>query len=308
MIHLITKLFPVWAILLSVIAYFSPNTFSELKSAIIPLLTVIMFGMGMTLTWSNFRKVIKSPGVIFIGVLLQYLVMPLSAFIISKLLDLPTSYMAGMILVGTSAGGTASNVICYLARGNVALSITLTMTSTLIAIFATPSLTYLYLNQIISVPFWNMLLSILQIVIFPVLLGTTINTFLRKHINKIRPVFPLISTMAIVIIIAIIVGLNQPRLQEVGFILIFAVMLHNLCGLLIGYWLPKSIGYNDQICRTLSIEVGMQNSGLSVALAVKYFSIIAAIPGAIFSIWHNLSGSILAGYWSSRNPYIPEKS
>jgi BASS family bile acid:Na+ symporter len=208
--------------------------------------------------------------------------------------------------VGSSAGGTASNVICYLARGNVALSITLTMASTLVAVFAMPALSLLYLHQIVHVPFLKMLFSILQMVLIPVLAGTTINTFLGTRIKKIGPVFPFVSTIAIVVIIAIIIGLNQTKLKEVGFIIICAVMLHNLSGLLIGFWFPKLFGYDDRTCRTLSIEVGMQNSGLSVALAVKYFSVMAAIPGAIFSIWHNLSGSFLAGYWTFRKSDEPK--
>jgi BASS family bile acid:Na+ symporter len=260
MIHLLTRLFPLWAILLSVTAFFFPNLFAGLKQAIIPLLSVVMFCMGMTLKWSDFKETVKSPKIILIGVLLQYFVMPLSAFLISRSFGLSPEYVAGMVLVGSSAGGTASNVICYLARGNVALSITLTMVSTLIAVFAMPALSLL--------------------------------------LKKIGPVFPFVSTIAIVVIIAIIIGLNQTKLKEVGLLIICAVMLHNLSGLLIGFWFPKSLGYDDRTCRTLSIEVGMQNSGLSVALAVKYFSVMAAIPGAIFSIWHNLSGSFLAGYWS----------
>ncbi len=299
MIHRITQLFPLWAILFSIAAYFRPELFSPYKSAIIPFLTVVMFGMGMTLKWDHFKKVIQSPGIIFVGVGLQYLVMPLTAFLISKALKLSPDITAGMVLVGSSSGGTASNVICYLAKGNVALSITLTMTSTLIAVVATPFLSYLYLHQIVTVPFWKMLLSILQMVLIPVVIGTTINTFFGEKLKKVRSIFPLISVIAIVIIIAIIVGLNQAKFSQVGFVIIFAVILHNLSGLLAGYWLPKWLGYDEKTNRTLSIEVGMQNSGLSVALAVKYFSTLAAIPGAIFSIWHNLSGSLLAGIWGS---------
>lgn len=298
MILLLTRLFPLWAILLSVTAFFFPNAFVGMRPAIIPLLSVVMFCMGMTLKWSDFREIVKSPKIILIGVLLQYFVMPLSAFLISKSFGLSAEFIAGMVLVGSSAGGTASNVICYLAKGNVALSITLTMASTLIAVFAMPALSLLYLHQIVHVPFIKMLFSILQMVIIPVIAGTTLNTFLGTRIKNVGPVFPFFSTIAIVVIIAIIISLNQTKLKEVGLIIVSAVMLHNMSGLMIGYWLPKILGYDNRTCRTLSIEVGMQNSGLSVALAVKHFSVMAAIPGALFSIWHNLSGSFLAGYWS----------
>ena len=301
MIHWVTRLFPLWAMTFALIAYVYPHHFSSLKTAIIPLLTVVMFGMGMTLTLFDFKKVFMSPRVIFTGVFLQYFVMPLSAFLISKLFNLPAPFTAGMVLVGCSPGGTASNVICYLAKGNVALSITLTLASTLLAILFTPSLTWLYLHELIPVPFWNMLMSVLQIVLLPVLIGTVINTLWGNRLRKLAHVFPLVSSLAIVLIIAIVVGLNKSKLLDVGLIIICSVILHNLFGLICGYWLPKLLGYNTQTCRTLSIEVGMQNSGLSVALAAKYFMAAAAIPGALFSVWHNLSGSILAGYWGSRS-------
>ena len=300
MIEKLTKLFPVWAILFSILAFIFPSFFSSFKSAIIPLLTVVMFGMGMTLTWDNFNSVIKTPKTILIGVILQFAIMPLSAFIISKSFGLSAQFTAGMILVGSSSGGTASNVITYLADGDVALSITLTMTSTILAVIFTPLLTLLYLNQVVPVPFWQILLSILQMVLVPVLLGTTINSLFNKKIEKFRPVFPLLSTIAIVLIIAIIIALNKPKLVDLNYIIIICVILHNSSGLFFGYFSTKLFGYDIKTCRTIGIEVGMQNSGLSVALAVKYFSAIAAIPGAIFSIWHNLSGSILAGYWSSK--------
>jgi BASS family bile acid:Na+ symporter len=301
MINWLTRLFPLWALTFALIAYVYPHHFSSLKTAIIPLLTVVMFGMGMTLTLSDFKKIFASPGVICTGVFLQYFVMPLSAFLICKSLNLSAPLSAGIVLVGCSPGGTASNVICYLAKGNVALSITLTLASTLLAVLVTPSLTWLYLHQIIPVPFWNMLLSVLQIVLVPVIIGTAINTLWGPRLRKIIHVFPFVSTLAIVLIIAIVVGLNKSKLLDVGLIIIGSVILHNLIGLLCGYWLPKLLGYDTQTCRTLSIEVGMQNSGLSVALATKYFTATAAIPGALFSVWHNLSGSVLAGYWNSRS-------
>jgi len=296
--HFSTSLFPVWAILLSVIAYIVPSMFVPLKSAIIPLLAVIMFGMGMTLTANDFRRVLQRPKIIVIGALLQFSVMPLAAWLVSLLLGLPTALLVGMVLVGASSGGTASNVVCYLARGDVALSITLTTVSTLLAVVALPGLTWLYVGQSVPVPVLDMLWSVLKIVIAPVMAGVAINGLIGEKLSKIRPLFPLLSVLAIVFIIAIIVALNQPRLAEMGAGVAVAVMLHNLVGLGCGYWLPRLLGYDRRTCRTLAIEVGMQNSGLSVALAVKYFSPLAALPGAIFSIWHNLSGSVLAGYWT----------
>ncbi len=300
MINRITRLFPLWAILFSILAYRTPGLFIELKPAIVPLLGVVMFGMGMTLTWQNFSAVLKRPQVIGLGVLMQYLVMPLTAWMIAELLDLPPYLMAGLVLVGACPGGTASNVVCYLARGDVALSITLTTTSTLLAIIATPLLTWLYVGQKVPVPVVSMLWSIFKIVLLPVALGVLINSLFGPRLSGFKHLFPLVSVVAIVVIIAIIVALNQGNLASMGVSVAFAVMLHNMLGLAGGYWLPRALGWNERICRTLAIEVGMQNSGLGVALAVKYFSAAAALPGAIFSIWHNLTGSMLAGYWSRR--------
>ncbi|PVV15931.1 MAG: bile acid:sodium symporter [gamma proteobacterium symbiont of Ctena orbiculata] len=301
MINQITRLFPLWAVLFSLMAFGKPDLFIDLKPAIVPLLGVVMFGMGMTLTWQNFTAVLKRPAAIGLGVLLQYLVMPLAAWVIAELLGLPPYLMAGLVLVGACPGGTASNVVCYLARGDVALSITLTTASTLLAIVATPLLTWLYVGQKVPVPVVSMLWSIFKIVLLPVMFGVAVNTLFGRRLAAVKHIFPLVSVLAIVVIIAIIVALNEGNLATLGISLALAVMLHNLVGLLSGYWLPRILGMDDRICRTLAIEVGMQNSGLGVALAVKYFSAAAALPGALFSIWHNLTGSMLAGYWSRRD-------
>ena len=292
-----TALFPVWAILLSMIAYALPDFFIGLKAGIIPLLVIIMFGMGMTLTTEDFKRVLLQPKTIALGVLLQYLLMPLAAWLISLALQLPTELMIGMVLVGSSAGGTASNVICYLARGNVALSITLTLCSTLLAIVAMPALTLLYAGQSIGVPAAAMLLSILKIILLPVLLGVTLNTLFHKRLEPLLPFFPALSSLAIILIIAIIIALNRDNIAGMGISVLAAVMLHNLLGLASAYGIARALRYDETTARTLAIEVGMQNSGLSVALAIKYFSTSAALPGALFSIWHNLSGSILAAWW-----------
>ena len=301
MINRILNLFPLWAIIFCLVALIIPDVFASMKQAIVPLLTIVMFGMGMTLTWENFYEVIKSPKVILLGILLQFIIMPLTAYLISILFGFSSALIAGMLLVGSSPGGTASNVITYLAKGKVALSITLTLTSTILSVAATPALTYLYLQHYIDIPVWSMFLSVLQMVLVPVLLGTFINSYFRKKLEKIQPVFPLISVIAIVWIIAIIVGLNRDKLSDIGMLIVAAVILHNSAGLILGYTITRLFKYDKQTCRTIAIEVGMQNSGLAVALAIKFFSAAAAIPGAVFSIWHNLSGSLLAGIWRTKN-------
>lgn len=296
-----TSLFPVWAVLFSVFAYAVPGPFAALKPAIVPLLGLVMLGMGMTLTWGNFSKVLRRPGTILLGTLLQYAIMPLAAWLIARALGLPPMLMAGLVLVGSCPGGTASNVICYLARGDVALSITLTTISTLLAVVATPLLTLLYAGAKVPVPAEPMLLSIAKIVLVPVLAGMAANHFFGRKLGAVKHAFPLISVAAIVLIIAIIVALNHDTLGTMGPAVAAAVILHNATGLALGYGVPRLLGRDERTCRTLAIEVGMQNSGLAVALAIKYFSATAGLPGALFSVWHNLSGSLLAGWWRRKD-------
>ena len=294
----LTLAFPVWALLFSSVAFWMPHLFTPMKGAIVPFLVVIMFGMGMTLTVADFKRVVQSPRQIGLGVFLQYAVMPLAAFVIAKALRLPDELLVGLVLLGSCPGGTASNVICYLAQANVALSITLTLTSTLLAVVATPVLTWLYVGQQVPVPVNSMLISVLKIVLVPVALGVVINTFWGHAMARFKAVFPFISMLAIIVIIAVIVALSQEKIAAMGVMIALAVILHNLTGLVSGYYVTRWLGFDKATCRTLAIEVGMQNSGLGVALATKYFTPLAALPSALFSIWHNLSGSALAGYWS----------
>ncbi len=289
-----------WAIIISLVAWQYPELFMAYEPWIVPLLAVVMFGMGLTLHLSDFSYVLQMPRLIFAGIILQYTIMPFTAVVLSDLMGLDPVLTAGMILVGACPGGTASNVICYLARGNVALSITLTAVSTLLAVFLTPALTAELVSKTIDVPVLDMLLSILYMVIVPVSAGVLLNHVAGKLLRPVRVFFPLLSVIAIVFIIAIIVSLNAQQVHQIGVTVLIAVILHNSAGLFLGYFTSRLMGFSPTECRTLAIEVGMQNSGLAVALAIKYFSATAALPGAIFSIWHNLSGSILAGFWSSR--------
>ena len=296
----ITRLFPLWALLFSVLALWRPAWFGAAKPAIVPLLGVVMFSMGMTLTWQSFAAVLRRPQRIALGIALQYLVMPFAAWTIALVLGLSPALTAGLVLVGASPGGTASNVVCYLARGDLALSITLTTASTLLAVVATPLLTWVYVGQQVPVPVFEMLLSIVKIVLLPVVLGVAINSLAGRRLEPVKQFFPLLSVAAIVFIIAIVVALNRDNLAQTGVLVALAVLLHNAVGLASGYWLGLRLTGDPRIARTLAIEVGMQNSGLAVALAVQYFSAAAALPGALFSIWHNLSGSALAAVWSRR--------
>lgn len=295
----VTLLFPLWAILLGG-AMMWPGIFVGFKESIVPLLGLVMFGMGMTLTVEEFAQALRRPRIVAVGVALQYLVMPLAAFVVAKALGFQPELVAGMILVGSAPGGTASNVICWLGRGDVALSITLTTLSTLLAVVLTPVLTWFYLGQSVDVPFWGMMASVAKVVLLPVAAGVAINRLGGRRLKPVAEWFPAVSVVAIVLIIAIIVALNRDRLADMGIIVAVGVALHNLIGMSAGYGAAWWLGYEEKVRRTLAIEVGMQNSGLAVALAVKHFTPMAALPGAVFSVWHNLSGSALASWWRSR--------
>ena len=297
MIRRINALFPIWAILLSFLAYLKPEFFTPHKENISLLLSTIMFFMGVTLHLDDFTRVLKQPKAIFIAVALKFICMPLAAILISKILNLSTELYVGMVLVGVVSGGTAANVISYLAKGDVALSITITLSTTVLAIVLTPLLTLLYVGQSVPVPVSDMLISIVQIVALPVVFGVTVNYFLHTLIKRYESYFAMLSMITIVFVIAIIVALNQGNISSIGFLTVVAIILHNGIGLASGYFGARWFGYNHTVCKTIAIDVGMQNSGLAVALAMKYFTPLSALPGAIFSIWHNISGALLAGFW-----------
>lgn len=298
MIRTMTNLFPLWAILFSGLAFVQPDIFVGFKTSIVPLLTIIMLAMGLTLTPKDFSNIRKNIGAVTTGIVLQFSVMPLVALAIAMLLNFDADLTVGLVLVGCVAGGTSSNVMCFLAKGDVALSITMTAISTLLGVILTPLLVEALAGKAVDIPVAGMIISLVKVVLVPVLVGVFINTLFHKHISTLNPILPLISMAAIVMIIAIVVALNSGKLIEVGPMVALAVVLHNSAGLLAGYWIPKKLGFDEKICRTIAFEVGLQNSGLATALAMKFFAPTAAIAGTIFSVWHNISGSILAGYWA----------
>lgn len=297
MVTAVTRLFPLWAVLFSICAWAWPETLARMGGWIVPLLMLIMFGMGMTLTPADFHRVIKRPRVIAIGAALQFLIMPLAAFAVGHLLQLPQALLVGLVIVGCCPGGTASNVISYLARADVALSISMTFLTTLLGVLLTPALIWLYVGESVPVPVASMLRSLVEIVLLPVAAGVALNSLAGRRLAPLANVFPLMSVLAIVLVIGIVVALNHARIGESGLQLALAVVLHNLAGLAGGYLLARALRVPEIAARTIAIEVGMQNSGLGVALALKYFSPLSALPGALFSIWHNLSGSLLAWRW-----------
>ena len=300
MTSLFNRLFPLWALLAAVIAFSNADLFASFEPFIVPLLAIVMFMMGLTLERADLQRVIADPRPVLVGVACQFVIMPLLALTLATMLQLSTQLTAGMVLVGSCAGGTASNVITYLARGDVALSISMTIASTLVGVIATPLLCSFYLSQTVAVDTLGLLLSIVQLVLLPVVLGYALNNWWPGPVSRLQPVLPGAAIISILVIIATVVALNADRLLDVGLVTVIAVMLHNCLGLSGGYLMGRLLGFNLRQSQTLAIEVGMQNSGLGVALALQFYSATAALPGAIFSVWHSISGSILASYWSRK--------
>lgn len=290
----IAVLFPAWAVALAAAGFLLPDVFQAGAPLIVPLLVIIMFGMGLTLKTADFSRAVRHWPYVLLGMVLQFGLMPATAWAIAHLLSLPPQLTLGMILVGSVAGGTASNVITFLAGGDVALSITMTSISTLLSVVATPILTWLYAGTNIPVPVGALLVSIAEIVVAPVVGGMVVNRLMGERWPDRDGWCALGSAAAIGIVIAIVVALNAGAIATLGVVVLLAVMLHNCIGLGAGFGLTYLVTRNSVVARTIAIEVGMQNSGLAVALAQQYFSAAAALPGAVFSVWHNLSGAGLA--------------
>ena len=292
-------------IAVAALALFAPQTCLWIKTSWINwLLGIVMFGMGLTLKMSDFKVVFSRPKDIIIGFIAQFTLMPLIAFVLTKAFQLPTEIAVGVILVGTCPGGTSSNVMTYLSKGDVPLSVGMTAVSTLFAPLMTPLLTLLYAGQRVDVNAVAMFLSIVKVVLVPIALGLVCNYFFGKLTREIVRILPLISTLAIIMIIASVVSANSGRLKTVGAMVVVVVVLHNLLGYAAGYGVGKLLRLDATKCRALSIEVGMQNSGLATSLAATHFAQypLATIPGAVFSVWHNISGAVYANFLASRHP------
>ena len=261
------------------------------------LLMIVMFGMGLTLKLSDFKLVLTRPKDILIGCAAQFTIMPLLAFALGKLFALDDALLAGVILVGTCPGGTASNVITYLSEGDVALSVGMTSVNTLLAPVLTPAITYLLLRTTVTVDVMAMFISIVQVVIIPIALGLVINKLFEKATRTVVEVLPAVSVIAICMIVAAVVSHNADKIFATGITIFAVVILHNLLGYVFGYGVARLFGLELAKKKAMAIEVGMQNSGLATSLAGTAFPnlAMATVPGAIFSVWHNISGAILAG-------------
>lgn len=286
------------ALLVAIIALIFPQPIHAAipTSWVNTLLGIVMFGMGMTLKLSDFKVVFTKPKAVICGILSQFIIMPVLAFLLVTLFQLPTELAVGVILVGACPGGTSSNVMTYLAKGDIALSVGMTACTTIMAPFVTPALVLLLAGQTVDVSYVSMLVSIVQVVLVPIALGFVINYFFSKFAQAFSKALPLISVIAICLIIMAVVSANAAKLMTTGPLVVAVVMLHNVCGYALGYLAGRLLGLTKEQMRTLSIEVGMQNSGLATSLATMHFAAMpmAAVPGTVFSVWHNISGAVYA--------------
>lgn len=290
-------LFPALILLGGVSGVLVPQVFSGLSSWINPLLMVIMFCMGLSLTLPDFGLVFKNPLPVLGGVAAQFMVMPAMGWLVAWGLNLDPALAAGLILVGCAPGGTASNVVAYLARGNVALSVSMTSLSTLVAPVFTPLLAFWLAGQYLPVDARSMAGTVFQVVLIPVVLGIVLRMLLNSVVLGILAALPWLSVAAITVVVTIIVAGSSEAIMSAGLLVFLAVALHNGLGLLLGYGIGKLLRVPEESRRTIAIEVGMQNSGLAGGLAKQYFTPEAALPAAVFSVWHNLSGAVISSLW-----------
>jgi Predicted Na+-dependent transporter len=288
-------------LVIAALALFVPSSLGWIKTSWVnPLLMIVMFGMGLTLKPSDFAVVFKRPKDIILGVCAQFIIMPLLAFGLGKAFRLEDALLVGVVLCGTCPGGTSSNVMTYLSKGDVPLSVGMTSVSTLLAPFLTPAITYLLLKSSVDVNMAAMFISIIKVVIIPIGLGLIINHFFAEATQKAVTVLPLVSVTAIVMIVAAVVSANSAKILSTGAIVFVVVILHNCLGYALGFGIAKALHIKLSKAKALSIEVGMQNSGLATSLAKTAFPnlAMATVPGAVFSVWHNISGAILANIYS----------
>ncbi|WP_088103311.1 bile acid:sodium symporter family protein [Halalkalibacter urbisdiaboli] len=296
--RLLSKYFALIVIIISILAFLLPSGFTWIAPHIVLLLSIIMFGMGLTMKPTDFSVVAKRPVPVLIGVIAQFVIMPLVAYLLAIILQLPPELAVGLILVGACPGGTASNVMVYLAKGDVPISVAMTSVSTLLAPILTPAILLLLAGQWLPIDAWAMFQSIIEMIIIPIILGILVRRFLPNTVEKSVKALPIISILAILAIVAAVVGVNKENIATTGLLVFLAVILHNGFGLALGYVTARLCGIDETKRRAIAIEVGMQNSGLGASLASVHFSPLAALPSAIFSVWHNISGPALVSFWT----------
>jgi BASS family bile acid:Na+ symporter len=305
-LKVIEKSFAPIALIVSAVAWFAPEPFLYLRPHIPRLLGLIMFSMGATLTGEDFRRVLLHRRAILIVVGMQYTIMPLTALILARGFDLSPALSVGTVLVGSCPGGTASNVICYLAGADLALSLSMTLCSTLLAPLATPAVVWLIANQWVPIPVAGLFQSIIAIVILPLAGGFLLRRWLPGPVERVRPYLPTVAIASIVAIIACVLAMNRDGMTDMSLSAVAVVVLHKGAGFTLGYAVARLLRLDRRTARTSSVEVGMQNSGLAVSLAATWFGQSAALPGALFSLWQNLAGAGLANWWRGRSISDPK--
>jgi bile acid:Na+ symporter, BASS family len=299
MLQTLTNLFPLWVLVGGALALVEPAWFTWFSGPLIVWgLAVIMLGMGITLSFADFRRALALPRPIALGFASQFLVMPALAWGIARALDLATPFAVGLILVGACPGGTASNVVTYIARANLPLSVLMTMCSTMGAIVLTPLLTEALAGTMVPVDAWGLFVSTLQVVLLPVLIGVSLHHIAPRAVGVVQPIAPLLAVIAIVLIVASVIGQSAQAILASAGRLGAAVLLLHSGGFALGYLIARVFGYDEIVRRTVSIEVGMQNSGLAVVLSRLHFADpLTAVPGALSSVTHSVLGSLLAAIW-----------
>ena len=304
--------FTIWIFASVAVAMYYPQYFQragdfEFTGLIVPLIQIIMFGMGTAMSLKDFAGVVKMPKGVFVGLACQFTIMPLVGLTLAWSFDFPAEIAAGIVLIGSVSGGVASNVMAYIAKANLALSITMTAIATLVAPLMTPLLMRLLANQFVPIDFVSMMISVAKIVLVPIVLGLLFNKVMHGRAKWLDRTMPLVSMAGIAVVLTIIVASGRDALLDIGLLLFLAAILHNAIGYVLGYWGCRLIGLDEQSCRTISLEVGMQNGGLATGIAVEMGKVATVgLAPAIFGPWMNISGSALANWWR-RNDALADK-
>ena len=304
--------FTIWIFASVAVSMYYPQYFQragdfEFTRLIVPLIQIIMFGMGTAMSLKDFAGVVKMPKGVFVGLACQFTIMPLVGLTLAWTFDFPAEIAAGIVLIGSVSGGVASNVMAYIAKANLALSITMTAIATLVAPLMTPLLMRLLANQFVPIDFVSMMISVAKIVLVPIVLGLLFNKVMHGRAKWLDRTMPLVSMAGIAVVLTIIVASGRDALLDIGLLLFLAAIMHNAIGYVLGYWGCRLIGLDEQSCRTISLEVGMQNGGLATGIAVEMGKVATVgLAPAIFGPWMNISGSALANWWR-RNDALADK-
>ncbi len=298
--------FTLWIIIFSLMAFLQPELFKPIASHISYLLGFIMLGMGLTMSLRDFELVFKYPKEVFYGVAFRYCIMPLVGYSVAKLLGLPPALAAGMVLLGACPSGTASNVMSFIAKGDTALSVTVSSVNTILAPVLTPYIFLLLAGAFIPIDVTALFIEIVKIVLLPVAIGVTIRMIAGRTVERLNKIIPSFSVVLIILVVAAVVAVNAGKLATMGLVVMLAVFFHNSLGLLLGYGAARGVRMSERKSRAITFEIGMENSGLAVALAMAHLDPMTALPAALCSIWQNISGSMLAGYWGAKSEVIDD--